>query len=395
MSKKPKGFTLTETLIATVVVGILAAIAIPSYSYYVNATQVSESFRLMDAKRINISQMHRNNSCTTVAGTPDVFKGKYGVMTVTGTYTPSQGASCPSGCNVTYTYNNTGLSNKIAGTVVAAQILNNGKLSKLAGSTNVPSRFLPDTFKTIGVTSGDVCNKLTDDPLVPTNGTTPSGTATGETQPPPSSSGSTGDSTGTGGNNSGSNSGGTNTGNNDSSTGTGGNNSGSTGGAVITDLIKFAGAYITYANYRGYGPIRENENPSANAEEPDPCQVGKRSTVSKSTDGFYDVVVTDTALYNSILADQGNVNKKWTISPLSNSADNVGWNIRRTPVANKIEIIIATYMPIDAVNTRLYTNEGDSYCRWVDTTDNKLTLYYEGKEIGFSYATYFGQDQPL
>ena len=37
-----QGFTLLETLIATAVVAVLAAIAIPSYNYYINRTEVSE-----------------------------------------------------------------------------------------------------------------------------------------------------------------------------------------------------------------------------------------------------------------------------------------------------------------------------------------------------------------
>ena len=42
--KKHFGFTMTETLIATAVVGVLTAIAVPSYNFYVNSAQVSESF---------------------------------------------------------------------------------------------------------------------------------------------------------------------------------------------------------------------------------------------------------------------------------------------------------------------------------------------------------------
>ena len=185
MLKTNKGFTLTETLIATAVVGVLAAIAVPSYNYYINTTQVSEAFRLMDAQRININQMHRNGSCTAVLGTPDVIKGKYGLLTISGTYTPSEGLSCPSGCNLSFTYNSSGISSKIAGKVVSAQILNNGKISKIAGSTSIPNQYLPSVFRTIGVTAGDVCTKVKDDPLVPTTGTIPTGTDTGTPPPPP------------------------------------------------------------------------------------------------------------------------------------------------------------------------------------------------------------------
>lgn len=185
MLKKQLGFTLTETMVAVSVVGILAAIAIPSYGYYVNQSQVSEAFRLMDAQRTSLDAIHRTGSCTAVAGVPDTFKGKYGVLTISGTYSPSAGASCPSGCNVNFRYNSSGLNKEIENKVISAQLLNNGKLSKITGSTNIPDKYLPKEFRTIGVDAGDVCTKVADDPLVPTTGTYPTGTETGAPPPPP------------------------------------------------------------------------------------------------------------------------------------------------------------------------------------------------------------------
>jgi len=185
MKNAENGFTLVETLIATAVVGVLAAIAIPSYSYYINRTQVSEAFRLMDAQRANIEKIQKNKSCTFVDGVADTYKGKYGILTVSGTYTPSTGLSCPTGCNAVYTLNGTGVSKGVADTVVAAQILNNGKLSKTVSATTAPDKYLPTEFKTIGASAGDVCSKITDDPLVPTGGSLPTGTDTGEVAPTP------------------------------------------------------------------------------------------------------------------------------------------------------------------------------------------------------------------
>jgi len=180
-----QGFTLLETLIATAVVAVLAAIAIPSYNYYINRTEVSEGFRLMDAQRANIDKIQKNKSCTLVDGVADTYKGKYGILTVSGTYTPSTGLSCPSGCNAVYTLNTNGLSKDIAGKVVAAQILNNGKLSKTVSATTVPDKYLPTEFKTISAAAGDVCSKITDDPLVPTDGSLPTGTEDGGEEPTP------------------------------------------------------------------------------------------------------------------------------------------------------------------------------------------------------------------
>lgn len=56
-----RGFTLIELLITIAIVGILAAIAIPSYSDYVQRGQLPEAFNTLAAQRVKMEQYFQDN----------------------------------------------------------------------------------------------------------------------------------------------------------------------------------------------------------------------------------------------------------------------------------------------------------------------------------------------
>ncbi len=58
---KVKGFTLMEVMIVVAIVGILAAIALPSYNQYVIRGKIPEATTNLAAKRVQMEQFFQDN----------------------------------------------------------------------------------------------------------------------------------------------------------------------------------------------------------------------------------------------------------------------------------------------------------------------------------------------
>jgi type IV pilus assembly protein PilE len=100
--RRHQGFTLIEVMIVVAIVAILAAVAIPSYTEYIQRSRIIESTSTLASMRVKMEQYFQDNrsyvgACTagTVAPTP--------IATQFFTY------GCPGPTNTTYLVTATGI----------------------------------------------------------------------------------------------------------------------------------------------------------------------------------------------------------------------------------------------------------------------------------------------
>lgn len=103
--KKPsyqQGFTLIELMVVVVIVGILAAIAIPNYTQYVSRTRASEALGSLANLRVKMEQYYFDNRTYVSTGTT------CGLSSISGSNTSTYTFSCTAPTTSTYTITSTG-----------------------------------------------------------------------------------------------------------------------------------------------------------------------------------------------------------------------------------------------------------------------------------------------
>jgi fimbrial protein ecpC len=145
MDKKQQGFTLIELMIVIAIIGILAAIALPSYQDYLARTQMSEGLNLTGGQKAAITEFRSNKgywpSSNQEAGinTPSTISGKYvESVTITGTTTSGE---------IQAKMKSTGVADRIKGQTLTL----NGKETSGAYTwtctSSVSDRFLPTSCR--------------------------------------------------------------------------------------------------------------------------------------------------------------------------------------------------------------------------------------------------------
>ena len=133
------GFTLIEVMITVAIIGILAAVALPSYNDYIRRGQIQEAFANLSAYRLKLEQYYQDNrlySASTTATTcggaaaSSLTAAELGGTTEYFTYSCS-----PSASGQGYTVTATGSAGRAIGNVYAIDHDGNRSTTEFKGAS--------------------------------------------------------------------------------------------------------------------------------------------------------------------------------------------------------------------------------------------------------------------